>query len=318
MNPCEKLNLAQQRCLVLGGSGFIGTNLCLALRSQTKYLRSFSKSPSSITGIDSMQGDFLNAKDIRKAVADIDVVFHLISTTTPSSSNANPLLDAQQNTLQTLELMDQCRAAGVKRVVFVSSGGTVYGDAHTPTAETHPQQPICAYGISKLAAEKYIHLYEHLHGITGIVLRVSNPYGPYQHTRKQQGVIGTFIAKSLAGESIEIWGDGSVVRDYIYIDDVIEALIKAATYAGTSRVFNIGSGIGTSLKDIVNTLASFENHEITATYMPSRSLDVSRSVLDCSLAEKELSWKPHHELNEGISKTLDWFRACQTKVGIKK
>lgn len=303
--------LAQQRCLVLGGSGFIGTNLCLALRGQVRHLRSFSKTPPPISGIEVMQGDFLKTADVQQAVAGIDVVFHLVSTSTPASSNASPLQDAQQNILQSLELLEACRAAGVKRVVFVSSGGTVYGDAITPTPESHPKHPICAYGISKLAVENYLSLYERLHGIVGVSLRVSNPYGPFQYARKQQGVIGTFISKSLAGEALEIWGDGSVVRDYVYISDVVDSLIRSASYSGSQRVFNIGSGVGTSLRDIIETLADLIDHEVLVNYKDARNLDVSKSVLDCTLAERELSWKASHDLRQGMQQTLAWFKANQ-------
>lgn len=310
------MHLAKQRCLVLGGSGFIGTNLCIALRDKVQSLKSFSAHAGGIDGVEYIKGDYLNKNDIDSAICDVDTVFHLISTSTPASSNASPLIDAQQNIVQSLQLLDACRSGNVRRVIFVSSGGTIYGNASTPTPESHPQNPICAYGISKLAIEKYIVLYERLYGITGISLRLSNPYGPHQHSHKQQGVIGTFIRKSLAGEKIEIWGDGSVIRDYIYIDDVIDAMTRSAEYNGKERIFNIGSGIGTSLNEILETLSSLINHEILVNYEASRDLDVSKSVLDCSLASQELSWQASHDLKQGIKKTLDWFSTHQTAAGL--
>lgn len=308
----EMLNgadLMRQRCLVMGGSGFIGTNLCRALSGRVRILKAFSNSPVDIEGVEWVQGDFLNNDDIVRAVEGVDVVFHLISTSTPASSNADPLADAQQNILQTLKLLEACRAKQVKRVIFISSGGTVYGDAKVlPTPESHPEQPICAYGVSKLAIEKYLYLYERLHGITAISLRVSNPYGPYQYAQKKQGVIGAFVSKFLAGQPIEIWGDGSVVRDYVYVDDVIDALIKASLYNGNFRTFNIGSGIGASLKSIISTISKQVNEELDIVYKSSRALDVSKSVLDCTLAQRELCWSASHDLESGIGKTLAWFR----------
>lgn len=301
-------DMFSQRCLVMGGSGFIGTNLCHALRGRVLSLRSFSSSPTAIEGVEWIQGSFLNNDDIIRAVEDVDVVFHLISTSTPASSNANPLADAQQNILQTLQLLEACRAKQVKRIIFVSSGGTVYGDAKVlPTPESHPEQPICAYGVSKLAIEKYLHLYERLYGIMAITLRVSNPYGPYQYAQKKQGVIGAFISKTLAGQPIEIWGDGSVVRDYVYIDDVIDALIKASLYSGSFRTFNIGSGIGSNLKSIIDTISEQVNEELDILYKGSRTLDVSKSILDCTLAQRELCWLASHDLKSGIGKSLSWF-----------
>ncbi|WP_081818671.1 NAD-dependent epimerase/dehydratase family protein [Pseudomonas sp. PH1b] len=308
----ETLNsndLINQRCLVMGGGGFIGTNLCRALRGRVRRLKSFSKHPTNIEGCELIQGDFLNTADIIRAVEDVDIVFHLISTSTPASSNADPILDAQQNILQTLQLLDACCSAQVKRIIFISSGGTVYGDAKViPTPENYPEHPICAYGVSKLAIEKYLHLYERLHGIVAINLRVSNPYGPYQYAQKKQGVIGAFISKFLASQPIEIWGDGSVVRDYVYIEDVVEAMINASVYNGGFRTFNIGSGIGTSLRSIINVISEHTNQELNIVYKDSRTIDVSRSVVDCSLAQRELRWSANHDLKSGIGKTLSWFR----------
>lgn len=302
-------DLMNQRCLVMGGSGFIGTNLCRALSGRVRTLKAFSSSPADIEGVEWVQGDFLNNDDIVRAVKDVDVLFHLISTSTPASSNADPQADAQQNILQTLRLLEACRIKKVKRVIFISSGGTVYGDAKVhPTPECHPEKPICAYGISKLSIEKYLHLYERLHGITAITLRVSNAYGPYQYAQKKQGVIGAFISKFLAGQSIEIWGDGTVVRDYVYIDDVIDALIKASLYSGSFRTFNIGSGVGASLNTIISTISELLNEELDVIYKSSRALDVSKSVLDCTLAQRELCWSASHDLGNGIGKTLSWFK----------
>jgi UDP-glucose 4-epimerase len=311
LDEADITSLAAQRCLVLGASGFIGTNLCLSLCGRVKTIRAFSRQKVVIEGVDSVQGDFLDNADLAKAIQDIDVVFHLISTNTPASSNAAPLADAQQNILQTLELLELCRASGVKRIVFVSSGGTIYGDAKIiPTPEGTLEQPISAYGVSKLAIEKYLALYEKLFGVTAISLRVSNPYGPYQYARKQQGVIGAFISKSLDGEDLEIWGDGSVIRDYVFIDDVVKALIQAATYEGSYRVFNIGSGVGTSLTEIVDTLFTMLELKPQLHYKSGRGVDVSKSVLDCSLAERELGWVPENNILDGIRKTLAWFKSA--------
>jgi UDP-glucose 4-epimerase len=306
----KRPDMISQRCLVMGGSGFIGTNLCHALRGRVRSLKSFSSRPAAIEGAEWIQGNFLDNSDIIRAVEDVDVVFHLISTSTPASSNADPLADAQQNILQTLQLLEACRAKQVKRIIFVSSGGTVYGDAKVlPTPENHPERPICAYGVSKLAIEKYLHLYERLYGITAIILRVSNPYGPYQYAQKKQGVIGTFISKILAGQAIEIWGDGSVVRDYVYIEDVIQAMLNASVYTGFFRTFNVGSGKGVSLADIAEEITQATGSSLQRIYKGGRTVDVSKSILDCTLAEKELSWSATHDLKSGIGKTLSWFRA---------
>ena len=302
------IDLFNQRCLVMGGSGFIGTNLCLALRGKTRSLKSFSYNATSIEGVEWIKGNFLNNEDIVNAVKNVDIVFHLITTSTPASSTADPVMDAEQNIVQTIKLLEACRLNDVKKIIFVSSGGTIYGDADIlPTPESYPEQPICAYGVSKLAIEKYLNLYEHLYGLKSIILRVSNPYGPYQFGEKKQGVIGTFISKSLAHEPIEIWGTGTVIRDYIYVEDVAQALMKAAIYTGDKRIFNIGSGKGVTLKDIINVISKSSGKEIVKIYKDSRVVDVQKSILDCSLAYEELNWSPKYNLDSGITKTLSWF-----------
>lgn len=309
LNDNEALDLSIQRCLVLGGSGFIGTNLCKALVSRVGSLKYFSRNPIDLEGAEWIKGDFLNSDDLYRAVCDVDVVFHLISTSTPATSNINPSRDAQENVLQTVALLEACRFAQVKKIIFVSSGGTVYGDANIlPTPEGVHEQPICAYGVSKLAIEKYLYLYEKLYGLRAIVLRLSNPYGPFQYARNNQGVIGTFIIKSLKGESIEVWGDGSVVRDYIFISDVTDALIRAASYQGAYRVFNVGSGCGTSVRGIVDELRGQKIISSDVIYKEGRGVDVSKSILECSLAKSELSWEAVYDLKSGISETFTWFK----------
>ena len=308
-------DLSQQRCLVLGGGGFIGINLCTTLAGRVGALKVFCRRPVDIQGAEIVLGDFLNAADVTRAVQDVDVVFHLVGTRLPAESTAAPHRDAKENILGSLQLLEACRVHGVKRVVFISSGGTVYGNApRIPTPEDCPEHPICAYGISRLAIEKYLHLYEHTDGMTGIVLRVANAYGPFQNSlQRQQGVIGAFIARALAGQPIEIWGDGSTVRDYVYIDDVVDAFLKAAVYTGPQRVFNIGSGIGTPLSEIVVAVERALGTRLAVSQRPARSIDIPASILDCRLAEHELSWRARHDLAEGIAKAVAWHRNGNTQ-----
>lgn len=308
----DSIGVTGQRCLVLGGSGFIGMNLCKALATAGAYVRGFSTRPTSLQDVEWIAGDFTDASALERAVVNMDVVYHLISTSTPLSSNADPAMDAQQNIVSTLNLLDACRMAKVKRVVFVSSGGTLYGDAAIlPTPETCPPAPRCAYGVSKLAIEMYLALYERLYGLESITLRVANPYGPYQFANRLQGVIGAFVNRTLSGETIQIWGDGSVVRDYIYIDDVVSALIKAASYTGTKRVFNIGSGKGSSLLQITESLAKAFGHPLEVRFEKGRSVDIPVSVLDSTLACIELDWRPAFDLDAGLYETVKWFTSLR-------
>ena len=200
-------------------------------------------------------------------------------------------------------------ASSARRVVFVSSGGTVYGvPKSVPIREDHATDPICSYGITKLAIEKYLHLYRELHGLESVVLRLANPYGERQRTHASQGAIAVFLGKALRGEPIEIWGDGSVVRDYIHISDVTRALLLAMDHAGSNRLFNIGSGLGASLNEVLEAIESATGVAPERHYLDGRPFDVPRSVLCIERAERELGWRPHIGLKEGIARTAAWLR----------
>lgn len=303
--------LSSLRCVVLGGGGFIGTNLCMKLAGRVDALSAFGRRqsfPEELKEIDWKPGCFTDPSGLAAAVAGCDVVFHLIATTTPASANADIVADLQANVAGTLRLLEVCRAERVRRVVFVSSGGTVYGiPKQIPTPETAACSPITAYGISKLAIERYLALYEHFYGLEYRVLRVANPYGPFQTAVKNQGVVAAFLRRAVAGKPIEMWGDGSVVRDYLYIDDVVEALELAALHDGPSRVFNIGSGQGRTLLDIVAAIEQVLGKKIPVHQHQGRTVDVPRSILDIQLAMTELGWLPRTAFVDGFARTVEWF-----------
>jgi len=304
-------NLAKQRCVVLGAGGFIGTNLCRALVHKVKRLRAFGRQnhfPDAMRNIQWIQGDFNDPAAVAAAIEGCDIVFHLVTATTPSTSNIDKIADLQSNVRSSLQLLDACRSGAVRRVVFVSSGGTVYGvPGSTPIPETAATNPITAYGVSKLAIEKYCALYEHLYGLQHRVLRVANPYGPFQTTSKNQGVIAAFMRSFLDKTPLEIWGDGSVIRDYIYIDDVISALEKAAVHEGQHRIFNIASNEGRSLNEIAAEIQLVFGRKTDVNYFPSRPIDVHCNVLDTRLAEQELVWQPTVNFHEGLIRTKVWL-----------
>ena len=191
-------NLNSLRCVVLGGGGFLGTNLCRSLNGRVEHLRAFGRRqtvPEALRGIDWFAGDFHEGSSVASAVEGCDTVFHLINSTTPASANLDKSADVQSNVLGSLRLLEACRAAEVKRVVFVSSGGTVYGiPTVLPTPEEAETWPVTGYAISKLAVERYLRLYEYLHRLDYRVLRVSNPFGPYQVSTKGQGVVAAQLA----------------------------------------------------------------------------------------------------------------------------
>jgi UDP-glucose 4-epimerase len=298
------------RCAVLGAGGFLGTNLCRELQPQVASVRAFGRRqsfPSALIGVEWIPGDFTEPTSVATAISGCDTVFHLVNATTPASANIDKLADLQSNVAPTLRLLEACREAGVKRVIFISSGGTIYGlPKQVPTPESAPTDPITAYGISKLAIEKYLGLYEYLHGLQYRVLRVANPFGPYQTALKSQGVIAAFMHQCASREPIHIWGDGSSVRDYVYVTDVVDAMLAAAQHQGPSRVFNIGGGQGRSLLDILDVIKRVSGTTPEIQFSPSRSVDIPRSILDISLASQELGWTPQTTFDEGMQRTWAW------------
>lgn len=303
------------KCLILGGGGFLGSHLCEELLVQGHVVRILDrpnlarfKPFQHHETVEWIDGDFINRKDVDNAVSGCDIIYHLISTTLPRSSNENPAYDVETNVIGTLHLLEAVRKSKGKKIIFVSSGGTVYGiPREIPIKESHPTEPICSYGISKIAIEKYLSLYHLLHGIEYCVLRLANPFGERQRVSAAQGAIAVFLHKALRNEVIEIWGDGSVTRDYFYVSDAVSALIQALSYEGDSRVFNIGSGVGRSLNEILGAIDSLIGAPVKRVYLPSRVFDVPINVLDISKAADLLNWKPQMPFIEGLSKTAQWL-----------
>lgn len=308
-------------CLVLGGSGFLGAHLVTALAAAGYRVRSFDRRAPLLpfTGaVETIVGDFQNAGEVADAVAGCELCFHLASTTIPKSSNDDPVFDVESNIAGTLRLLDSCRRQGVRKFIYASSGGTVYGvPQYTPIDEKHPTEPVCSYGIVKLAVEKYLHLYHTLYGIDYRVLRVSNPYGPGQNVHAAQGAVGVFLGKVFHDEAIHVWGDGSVVRDYLYVGDVTRAFLAAIEHAGTERVINIGSGHGLDLNTLLREIGQATGRQPRVTYEAARPFDVPVSVLDIRLAREGLNWKPEIAIDEGLRRTWRWLlaREPQSQTG---
>jgi UDP-glucose 4-epimerase len=305
------------RCLVLGGRGFIGSHLIDALLEQGYKVRCFDRphvtplvhAHSSHPAFELVEGDFASDADVAKAVEGCSHCFHLVSTTLPKSSNADPIFDIESNVLGTLRLLSHGLQAGLRKIVFVSSGGTVYGvPTQVPILESHPTDPVCSYGISKLAIEKYLNLFHHLHRLDYTVLRLANPFGERQRTQASQGAVAVFLGKALKGETVEIWGDGSVVRDYIYIGDVVSALLSAMRMSTQERVFNIGSGRGHSLNEVLTAIDEVTGRRTNRCYLPARPFDVPVSVLSIASAQQHLGWAPAVSFEAGIEKFAKWLQ----------
>jgi UDP-glucose 4-epimerase len=307
-------------CIVLGGGGFIGTNLCRRLVASGHRVRAFGRRclfPADLDRVEWYQGEFTDAASVEAAIRSFEVVFHLVHATMPQAADLDMVSDVQKNVVPSIVLLDLCRKRGVRRVVFVSSGGTVYGAARQiPTPETAPTEPICAYGISKLAIEKYLTLFDRFHGLDFRVLRIANSFGPFQIALKNQGVIAALISRGLSAERMEIWGDGSVVRDFIFVDDVVDALEAAIVDQGSERIFNIGSGEGRSLRDVIAAVERLLGMEVRIQWKPGRPLDVPVSVVAIDRARESLAWAPKTSFKTGLERTIEW--ASQTHSNCRK
>ena len=294
--------------LILGGNGFIGSHLVDRLLAEGHKVRVFDRYEEHyrkpVACVEYCVGDFGNRGLLSEALAGIDMVFHLISTTLPKTSNDDPVFDVQSNIVESIFLLEQCVANKIRKVIFISSGGAIYGNPLSlPISENSPTEPECSYGITKLTVEKYLALFNHLHGLDYVVLRPSNPYGSRQNPDGIQGAISVFLGRIAQGKALEIWGDGRVVRDYIFIDDLIDGIYKAAFINALSRVYNLGSGIGHSLNEILDVIRKVTGREINVAYKPKRSFDIPAIYLDICRARQELSWMPSVSLETGIEKT---------------
>jgi UDP-glucose 4-epimerase len=304
------------RILIAGGGGFLGSTICDRFLCDHHTLRVFERPrvepyrdflPNE--NVEWVTGDFSSRHDIEEALDGMDAVIHLVSTTLPKSSNDDPVYDVQSNVVSTLQVLDEMRKKGIRKIIFISSGGTVYGvPQHIPISENHPTDPICSYGISKLAIEKYLNLYKNLHGNQHVILRLATPYGPRQRIETAQGAIAAFLHRAMTCQPIQIWGDGSVVRDYIYVEDVAEAFAAALNYEGEETLFNIGSGKGWSLNQLIEKIEGLIDRPLEVQYQAARKFDVPANILCIEKAIRQLTWSPCTDMDKGLTKTIEWVK----------
>ncbi len=303
------MGLNGRTCLVLG-AGFLGTNLARRILACDGKTRIFSRSchfPDALADADQHIGAITETDRLRELCQDVDIVFHLLGASTPASANSSPAAELTDVVAPTLAFIETIAKLG-KPIVFISSGGTIYGVPNAvPIPESAANWPQTAYGIGKLVVERYLELYRLLHGLDYRILRLANPYGPYQLAHRGQGAIAAFIAQALKGEAISIWGDGSVVRDYLFVEDAVAAMLAAAATTNETRLYNIGSGRGVSLRDIVREIEGVLGQPLTVDYQAGRAVDVPVNVLDVALARSQLNWSPSVPLTEGLRQTVSWM-----------
>ncbi|QTK82721.1 NAD-dependent epimerase/dehydratase family protein [Agrobacterium tumefaciens] len=300
------------KILVLGGGGFIGCHLVedlIAAGHEVVVLgRSQRPSRQLPFGVQYVSGELADSQLMRELLVDVGAVAHLASGTVPSTGDKDPGKDVELNLLGTLSLLEDMAACNVTRILYLSSGGTVYGKPQeVPIPEGHILDPICSYGVVKVAIESYLKLYEIKAGIRPVVIRASNPYGLYQGNLGVQGIIGTYLNLALKHQPIEIWGDGSTIRDYIHVKD-LSSLCVTALLSDRVGVYNGGSGTGTSVLHIAEIVQEITGNPIPIVYKPHRSLDVPVSVLDIERAKMDFDWEPKIGLREGIAGVWSWLK----------
>lgn len=303
--------------LVLGGLGFIGSHVSRALLKDGHQVTIFDKlyaSHALVADVDNeltiVEGDFTRSHDVLSLIDGIDTIIHLIHTTVPGTSMLDPAYDVESNVASTVRLLEGLKESSVKHILYVSSGGTVYGNPQdTPISESHPTNPISSYGITKLAIEKYITLFADLYGIRATILRPSNVYGPGQQLNTGQGLIGVLIDRIFQGETIEVWGKGTNLRDYLYVEDLVRALIHLLDYDSDYRVFNVSTARGYSIVDIINMLRDSFSKFPDVQFLPARGFDVSANILDNSRLKMTADWEPLVPLQQGISEYAQWAKS---------
>jgi len=306
----------QQRVLVMGGMGFIGSHLSRLLLHEGYSVRIFDKlfgSRSLIADIERKieidEGDADRPEDILRALRDIDIAVDFIHSTVPGVSMKDPAYDVQSNVVSHAAWLSQLNKTKLRRIIYVSSGGTVYGiPRENPLREDHPTEPICSYGITKLAVEKYIAMYSDIYGIDYRICRPANVYGEGQHLHVGQGVIGVFLEQCLKKQSIEIWGDGTVSRDYNYVEDMVRGVVELIQHNGEGRIFNISSGRGYSLNDIITIIRDDLKIPVHVNYLSARGFDVPVNILDSSRLMRETGWKPQIDLMTGMRRVYDYLK----------
>lgn len=304
------------KCLVLGGNGFIGSHLAEGLVKAgydvtifDNFKRGTKNLDAIIDKIEIIKGDFWNEDNVSTALKDIDFLFHYISTTTPATATKNPIYDIESNIIGSVKLFQNAVKNNVTKIIFSSSGGTIYGDTTgVPMRENDLLNPINPYAISKLAIEKYLHYFYQMHGIDYTIFRYSNPYGERQNPSSKQGVIPIFLNKIKHGEQPVIFGDGSMVRDYIYVKDAIDATLSVFNKKTNEKIFNVGSGVGVSLNELIDIMSDVVGQKILPDYIENSSTYIPKIVLDISRIKQDTEWRPTTELNEGINKTWDWIK----------
>lgn len=299
--------------IILGGNGFIGSHIVDLLltegHSVTVLDTGVEKYRKPLPSVEYVHGSISDVDLLMKVFSGKEVLIHCVSTTVPFTSNHNIEFDINSNLISAVNIFDVAIRKGVKRIVYLSSGGAVYGSpSFIPITETHPTEPISSYGITKLAIEKYLHYFALNFGIEYNIIRPSNPYGPRQNPFGNQGIISVFLGKVLKGENLEVWGDPTISKDYLYITDLASAIYKSSITDTTGAVFNVGGGHHTSIQEIISVIAEITGRDINVNFTKGHAFDVKQVCLDISRAKDCLDFQPSVDLRTGVHLTWEFVR----------
>ena len=304
------------RILVTGGAGFIGSHAVDAIVAagghQVAVLDDLSSGKrEQVNPVATFYpADIHNSEEVRIIIdrEKPEVMVHLAAQMDVRKSVADPVFDAEVNITGFLNLMEAGRRHGLKRVVFSSTGGAIYGEQQTfPCDEQHPTRPVSPYGVAKLATEAYLFFYRLQYGIDYAAMRYANVYGPRQDPHGEAGVVAIFCGRLLEGRACTIFGDGEQTRDYVYVGDVVRATVAAIT-SGVAGAINVGTGIETNVNQLYRSLAAAAGVNMPPEYAPARPGEQSRSVISPARAGRELGWKPEVGLEDGLRRTFEYFR----------
>jgi len=299
------------KILVTGGAGFIGSHLSDRLIKEGHNVIVVDNLSTGKKENINKKAKFYKIDICSPKISLIfkkekpETVFHLAAQINVRKSVEDPIKSAKTNILGSLNILENCKKYKIKKIIFTSTGGAIYGEANKiPTPESYPANPISPYGIEKLTIEKYLNYYYQIFKIPYIALRLSNVYGPRQNSKGEAGVVGIFIDKMLSKGQPIINGSGKQTRDFIYVEDVVSACLKAMEYKGKKEIFNIGTGIETSINELYKIISKLLKTKIKPKYAPEKPGDLKRSCLNISLAKKELKWEPKFDLEKGLKKQL--------------
>lgn len=313
MKVISQILFIDMEYLILGGNGFIGSYIVDEVLAKGHNVTVLDIGPEKyrepLPGVKYIFGNIDNHQLLKETFLNKDILIHSVSTTSPFSSNQNIEYDIQSNLINAINIFKIAAVSKVKRIVYLSSGGAIYGEPTSiPITENHDTNPISSYGITKLAIEKYLKYFSLNFDIEYNIIRPSNPYGPRQNPFSNQGVISVFLGKVLRGETIEIWGDGNIAKDYIFISDLASAIYNASISKKVSEIYNIGSSTFISLNDIIDVIKKVTGKNIEVKHINSNKFDVQKVCLDIEKAKKDLLFEQKIELLDGISETWNFVK----------